>query len=381
MSESVRFPVETTASLPKRIAGVRFQEVGKVYHFDASAQPVLQVGDFVIVETTRGRQMGAVASVEPFNGQRSAEGPLKPIERRATGRDLAVRKYWEDKELEALIICREANKHLGLPIKIVKAEYSFDGVRLTFLYSADSEEEKVDTKDLRQEVSKSFRARVDMKLIGPRDVAKLLGGFGACGEVRCCSRFLTEFSPVSIKMAKEQGISLNPQEITGMCGRLRCCLVYEYEQYVMARKALPARNKEVGTPHGRGRVVDILPLKDSAVVLVGEQTFEVHREQIVPVEEWEALQKRAAEPCAGGENCTCGLHKPQTSGSAEAKPAQPVAEKHDRAARRHQRQRRHPEQKGEPQAGGPADGAPQSQPDRRQRPQRPAHELPDGTDA
>jgi cell fate regulator YaaT (PSP1 superfamily) len=364
---------------PMTVAGVRFQSVGKVYHFDASAHAGLRVGDHVIVETTRGRQMGEVASVESLTDERAAEGPLKPIERRATGRDLAIRKYWEGKELEAMIICREVNKNLGLPIKIVKAEYSFDGMRLTFLYSTDSEDSKIDTKDLRQEMSKSFRARIEMKLIGPRDVAKLIGGFGACGEVRCCSRFLTEFSPVSIKMAKEQGISLNPQEITGMCGRLRCCLVYEYEQYVMARKSLPSRNKEIGTPHGKGVVVEILPLKESVLVQVGEQRFEVHREQIVPLEEWESLQKR--EPCQGGENCTCGLHKPkaqasqkdeaQASASGTQRKPEPDQrpERSDRRARREHHQARRPERSADkPASNKPASDAPRSVERRRRRP-------------
>ena len=334
------------SATPKHIAGVRFQSVGKVYHFDASSYADLRVGDHVIVETTRGRQMGQVASIELLTDKRATQETLKPIERVASGRDLAIRRYWEGKEVEALVICREANQTTKLPIKIIRAEYSFDGARLTFWYSSDSEE-KVETKDLKQEISRSFRARVDMKLVGPRDVAKLLGGFGACGEVRCCSRFLTEFSPVSIKMAKEQGISLNPQEITGMCGRLRCCLVYEYEQYVMARKALPPRNKEIGTPQGKGTVVDILPLKDSVVVQIGEQQTLFHRDQIVPVEEWEALQKRAAEPCRGGPECTCGLHKPEAQarpeeGKTSAPPASPAAEKGQRAAhRRHRRERRH----------------------------------------
>ncbi len=385
--------IQMETARPARVAGVRFQPVGKVYHFDASAQADLKVGDFVIVETTRGRQMGQVASVEPANGRHQAEGPLKPIERRASGRDLAVRKYWEDKELEAMIICREVSKNLRLPIKVVKAEYSFDGTRLTFLYSTDSEDEKVDTKDLRNEISKSFRARIELKLIGPRDVAKILGGFGACGEVRCCSRFLTEFSPVSIKMAKEQGISLNPQEITGMCGRLRCCLVYEYEQYVLARKSLPSRNKEVGTPHGKGRVVDILAIKDSVVVLIEEQTFEVHRDQIVPVEEWEALQKRAAEPCQGGENCTCGLHKPQAQAAAKPAPAAaPGGERKDRSERRQQRSSQRPPQRSnqrpEPKSDAqpPAQprresprSRPQPRPQRKQRSPRPAQEPPDNT--
>jgi cell fate regulator YaaT (PSP1 superfamily) len=161
--------------------------VGKVYH-DASAQADLKVGDYVIVETARGRQIGEVASVEPFTDKRPTEGPLKPIERRATGRDLAVRKYWEGKELEAMIICREVNHNLSLPIKIVKAEYSFDGTRLTFLYSADSEEEKVDTKDLRQEMGKSFRARIEMKLIGPRRGPRS-SAVWRMRRMRCCSRF------------------------------------------------------------------------------------------------------------------------------------------------------------------------------------------------
>ena len=343
--DSVEAPV--TSTIPARLAGVRFQYVGKVYHFDASSHPDLRIGDYVIVETSRGRQMGQVASIEPLSDKKPVEGPLKPIERRATGRDLAVRRYWEGKELEALIICREINQKLNLPIKIVKAEYSFDGTRLTFLYSSDSEE-KIETKDLRQEIGKSFRARVEMKLIGPRDVAKILGGFGACGEVRCCSRFLTEFSPVSIKMAKEQGISLNPQEITGMCGRLRCCLVYEYEQYVLARKALPPRNKEVGTPHGKGTVVDVVPLKDAVMVQVGEQQLEVHRDQIIPLEEWEALHRRVTEPCTKGEGVTCESHKPAAQasqpGGEPAAPASapPAAERSDRVAhRRHRHDRRH----------------------------------------
>lgn len=346
------------SAAPKRIAGVRFQAVGKVYHFDASAYADLRIGDHVIVETTRGRQMGQVASIEPVTDKRPVQDMLKPIERIATGRDLAVRRYWEGKELEALVLCREANTSIGLPIKIVRAEYSFDGARLTFWYSSDSEE-KVETKDLKQEISRSFRARVDMKLVGPRDVAKLLGGFGACGEVRCCSRFLTEFSPVSIKMAKEQGISLNPQEITGMCGRLRCCLVYEYEQYVQARKALPARNKEIGTPQGKGTVVEILPLKDSAIVQIGEQQIQVHRDQIVPLEEWEALQKRAAEPCRGGSECTCGLHKPEAQarpeeGKTPASPASPAAGKSQRAAhRRRRREQRHTHSANPPNSADP----------------------------
>jgi cell fate regulator YaaT (PSP1 superfamily) len=145
-------------------------------------------------------------------------------------------------------------------------------------------------------------SQVEMRQIGPRDVAKMMGGMGACGlEARCCSKFLTEFSPISIKMAKEQGISLTPQEITGMCGRLRCCLVYEYEQYAAARKELPKRNKRVVTPMGEGKVVDVSPLLHTIrVELLGTGIREFQREEIEPWDELEALRRKSEQPC---ENC------------------------------------------------------------------------------
>jgi cell fate regulator YaaT (PSP1 superfamily) len=149
-----------------------------------------------------------------------------------------------------------------------------------------------------------------MRQIGPRDVAKILGGMGACGlETRCCSKFLTEFSPISIKMAKEQGISLTPSEITGMCGRLRCCLIYEYEQYVAARKELPKRGKRVVTPQGEGKVVDVYPLRNAVVVEIeGTGWREFDREVLEPWDELEALRRKADGHCDRHENggCDCG---------------------------------------------------------------------------
>ena len=289
------------------IVGVRFMPVGKVYHFDATAYPDVRNGDWVIVNTARGRQMGEVASLEPpRHGE--ADGPFKPVERMATNRDLAVRHYWTQKETEALVIAREKVQEQKLPVKIVKAEYVFDGSRLSFLYTAD--EDRPSLGNLPQDLQRSFKARTELRMIGPRDAAKIIGGGGACGlEIRCCSMFLTEFSPISIKMAKEQGISLNPTEITGMCGRLRCCLVYEYEQYVAARKSLPKRGKEVGTPYGSGKVIDLLPLKESALVLIGDQRFEVRREDIQPLAELQALEEKAAAPCGQGAGCNCGASR------------------------------------------------------------------------
>lgn len=289
------------------VVGVRFMPVGKVYFFDARAYPNIQKGESVVVSTSRGRQLGEIASLDPpRNGD--ADGPFKPIERIATNRDLAVRHYWEGKEPEALVIAREKTQQLQLEMKVVKAEYAFDGSRLTLLYT--SEDAKLELNAYREELQRAFKPRIDLRMIGPRDAAKIIGGSGACGlSTRCCSMFLTEFSPISIKMAKEQGISLNPSEITGMCGRLRCCLIYEYDQYVGARKQLPKRGKEVGTPHGQGKVVNLLPLKESVLVRVAEMTYEVHRDDIVPLAELEALKKKAEEPCGKHEGCNCGHAK------------------------------------------------------------------------
>ncbi len=283
------------------VVGIRFAEIGKAYHFDATSVPQIKVGDRVIVETSRGKQLGEVVQIIK-NATPSPEG-WKPIERIATPRDLLLRRTWAQKELEAMVVCRERAAQLKLHgIKVMAAEYSFDGTRLTIMFSTETED-KADLKSLRHDMQKQYQpSQVEMRQIGPRDVAKMLRGMGACGlESRCCSRFLTEFSPISIKMAKEQGISLTPQEITGMCGRLRCCLVYEYEQYAAARKELPKRNKRVVTPLGEGKVVDVSPmLMTIRVELIGIGVREFPCEEIEPWDELEALRRKSQQPC---ENC------------------------------------------------------------------------------
>lgn len=291
------------------VIGVRFHKVGKLYHFDASSHPEVKVGDRVIVETQRGSQMGEV--VKFVDNPASPENGYRTIERVATPRDLLRQQQWQGKELEALINCRERASQLQLPIKIVKAEFNYDGSRLTFFYSTDLEA-KVDAKSLQSDMARIYPAHIDLRQIGPRDVAKIIGGAGACGlETRCCSMFLTEFSPISIKMAKEQGISLNPDEITGMCGRLRCCLIYEYEQYVAARKTLPKRGKRVGTPKGAGKVVDVNPLKETVIVLVDETRFEFGRTELEPLDEFEALTSKASKGCSkhASGGCDCGARR------------------------------------------------------------------------
>jgi cell fate regulator YaaT (PSP1 superfamily) len=302
-------------SMQPLIIGIRFGQVGKVYHFDASSYPEIKAGDHVIVETSRGRQLGEVTQVIP-EPPAPPEGTWKPIERMATPRDLVLRRMWAQKELEAMISGRERVSQLRLRgVKIVAAEYSFDGSRLTLMFSTETED-KADLKSLKHDMQKKYQpSQVDMRQIGPRDVAKLLGGMGACGmETRCCSKFLTEFSPISIKMAKEQGISLTPTEITGMCGRLRCCLVYEYEQYAAARKELPKRNKRVVTPMGEGKVLDVSPLRMTVrVELPDVGAREFSRDEVEPWDELEALRRKSQEPCDrhdGGE-CDCGKDKPK----------------------------------------------------------------------
>lgn len=292
------------------VVGIRFQKVGKIYHFDARKFRDLRTGDYAVVETSRGKQLGEIVQVldDPSKPPR---GTWKPIKRKATPRDLLLRQLWQRKELEAMINCRAKAAEMKIKgVKIVAAEFTFDGKRLSFLYSTETEE-KVDLRSLRKAIQRTYQnSQVELRQIGPRDVAKIIGGMGACGlESRCCSIFLTEFSPISIKMAKEQGISLTPSEITGMCGRLRCCLIYEYGQYVEARKQLPKRNKRVVTPQGDGKVVDTYPLKDSVLVDVeGVGREEFGRLEIQPWDELEELRRKSEAPCDKHENgeCDCG---------------------------------------------------------------------------
>lgn len=205
------------------VVGVRFQKIGKVYHFDARGIDGLKEGDFVILETSRGHEMGQVVQT---NVRPRRDGPpLKPVERRATAWDMVQHQRFKLQEKDALTTCRQKAEALDSPIRVAEVKYSHDGRRLTIFFLID---DKVDRRRLRRELAQHFRTKIDMHPIGARDFAKTLGGCGACGGPLCCSTFLTEFVPVSIKLAKAQDVPLIPSEITGMCGRLRCCLRYEY---------------------------------------------------------------------------------------------------------------------------------------------------------
>jgi len=253
------------------IIGVQFEEVGKIYYFDASRYPDLKVGDPVVVRTSRGLQLATISQVRidvddlDFNS-------FKSVERPATPRDLLQRKALSIQEEETKEQIRNYFKENNLSaVKVVSAEYSLDGNRLFVLINSESSI-NYNIKRVHQDIQKMLKdVQLELRQIGPRDATKLIGGMGACGmETRCCSKFLTEFSSISIRMAKTQDISLTPSEITGMCGRLRCCLMYEYDQYVEAIKSLPKRKRKVLTPMGEGRVVQILPLRQSVIVDIPE---------------------------------------------------------------------------------------------------------------
>lgn len=299
------------------IVGLRFQPIGKLYHFDASNFDGIQPGDFVVVETNRGTQLGQISKFIN-NPDRNTTPGIKSILRIATPQDLLLHQEYEKKEYEAVNDCRKKASELGFAdVKIISAEFSLDGSRLLFVYSCD-EGEKTDLKSLRRSLQRTYQqSHVELHLVGPRDVAKSLGGMGACGmECRCCTAFLTEFSPISIKMAKEQGISLTPTEITGMCGRLRCCLVYEYEQYVEARKQLPKRGKMVVTPKGNGKVMDVVPLKGTILVELEQGGHhEFSQQEIQPLEVLETIKIKTDTnfenyPDNSGVNTKKGKKKP-----------------------------------------------------------------------
>ncbi len=264
------------------IVGVRFRSVGKVYHYDASCCRDVRVGDFVVVPSRRGTQIGEVVVAFDTPPEPPEEG-WRAVARKATGRDLTLRQLIRQRELQALLVAQQKARELNCTeIKLVEAEISFDERYLTFLYGVVGGA-KADVRRLHSALARKFpRRQVEFRRVGPRDVAKLLPGMGACGKaVRCCAEFLTDFSPVSIKMAKVQGISLTPSEITGACGRLRCCLVYEYEQYAEAAKHLPKRKKRVQTPQGEGKVIDVYPLKQTVLVALPDGTVqEFHRDEL-----------------------------------------------------------------------------------------------------
>jgi len=245
------------------IVGVRFNPAGKVYYFDPKDHQDVRVRDHVVVETSRGEEVGLVVIPPRQVPEDEVTHRLKPILRTASSVDLTQMAYYKYKEEDALLRCQEKVHEHGLPMKLIRAEYNYDGTRLVFFFAS---EKRVDFRKLVQDLARSFRARIELRQVGVRDEAKLMGGIGRCGLSLCCSTWLTDFSPVSIKMAKLQDLPLSPMDISGLCGRLLCCLGYESDQYAQAKENLPKVGRTIDTPHGRGRVVEVNIVKETVQV-------------------------------------------------------------------------------------------------------------------
>jgi len=239
--------------LTGKAVGVRFRKAGKIYYFDPGNLE-LEIGDGVIVETARGIEYGTVVSgPQDWRDDESGE-PLKPVVRKADADDLERVKANEAKEREAFAVCQDKIAAHGLPMKLVDVDYTFDGSKITFYFTAEG---RIDFRELVRDLAQVFRTRIELRQIGVRDEAKMLGGLGCCGRELCCATWLREFSPVSIRMAKDQNLSLNPAKISGICGRLMCCLKFENEVYEEAREGFPEVGTRVMTPDGEGKIVGI----------------------------------------------------------------------------------------------------------------------------
>lgn len=234
------------------VIGVRFKDVGKIYYFDPNSVP-LKIGDYVIVETARGVECGQVAMANKQLEDTEILFPLKKMIRKATEKDLECLKQNKEKEKKAFKICEEKILQHNLDMKLVDVEYTLDNNKILFYFTADG---RVDFRALVKDLASVFRTRIELRQIGVRDEAKMLGGIGVCGRPFCCSSFLGEFQPVSIKMAKEQGLSLSPVKISGTCGRLMCCLKYEQDAYSDLLRKTPKVGAIVNTPDGKGTVVE-----------------------------------------------------------------------------------------------------------------------------
>jgi len=245
------------------VTGIRFHHVGKVYHFATGEFKDLEFGDWVIVQTARGTEAGQVVVPPREVPGKELKTHLKSIVRRATAWDMTQLELYRQKESSVLDQCREKVAELELPMKAVKAEYNFDGSHITFYFTA---EKRVDFRILVRELSSVFKARIELRQVGVRDEVKVMGGLGSCGRAVCCVTHLTEFAPISIKMAKQQNLPLSPMEISGRCGRLLCCLGYENDHYIQAKSQLPKVGSKIQTALGWGKVRNVNVIKETLMV-------------------------------------------------------------------------------------------------------------------
>ncbi|MGN1317893.1 MAG: stage 0 sporulation family protein [Lachnospirales bacterium] len=239
------------------VVGIRFKKAGKIYYFDPDNMEMKR-GDNVIVETARGVEFGTVEIGNRDVSESEIVSPLKKVTRIATEEDKVKNAENKEKEKSAFSICVEKIKKHNLEMKLIDVEYTFDNNKIIFYFTADG---RIDFRELVKDLASVFRTRIELRQIGVRDEAKMVNGIGICGRTLCCATFLGDFHPVSIKMAKDQGLSLNPSKISGVCGRLMCCLKYEQEAYEELLKNLPKEGDIIDTPEGEGEVLSVSVIK------------------------------------------------------------------------------------------------------------------------
>ena len=263
-----------------QVVGVTFRTSAKVYYFGPGDYAGLQPGDYVIVETTRGQEAGKIVFPAREVTEEDIPGKLKNILRSATAMDLTQMERYQQREKRALHICRTKVSESGLLMKMIRAEYNFNGTYLTFYFTA---EKRVDFRSLVKDLAREFKTRIELRQVGVRDEVKLMGGYGLCGRPHCCSSWLCEFRPISIRMAKQQNLPLSPMEISGVCGRLLCCLAYENDFYGEVKKRMPRVGQKVDTKQGEGKVVAVNVLQETVTVrLSGDTMTTVALDQLAP---------------------------------------------------------------------------------------------------
>ncbi|MBQ4096707.1 MAG: stage 0 sporulation family protein [Clostridia bacterium] len=288
MEKEIKNTENTPLPEKTEIIGVKFREAGKIYYFSPGKLKI-NAGDHVIVETARGVEYGFVAQGNRMVDSSKIVLPLRTALRVATSDD--TDRYESNKKLEeeALPICKKKIEDHGLDMKLVDAEYTFDNSKLIFYFSAEA---RVDFRELAKDLASVFRTRIELRQIGIRDEAKMLGGLGVCGRPFCCSSFLSDFVQVSIKMAKEQNLSLNSSKISGTCGRLMCCLRYEHETYEAEIAKTPKIDATVKTPDGIGTVTETSPLTGFIKVKIGDSTKAFHRDSVTVLKKNDNEQKK-----------------------------------------------------------------------------------------
>lgn len=274
------------------VISVKFKEGGRAYYFDPGSIKVSE-GDKVIVETQNGIEFGAVSAANHEVDSKSIVKPLKKCLRKATEKDIKKLEENKKKEAEAFRICEELIGSHKLDMKLIEVEYSFDSNKIVFFFTSDG---RVDFRELVKDLASRFHTRIELRQIGVRDEAKLLGGISICGQPYCCKQFLSDFQPVSIKMAKEQGLSLNPTKISGSCGRLMCCLKYEQDAYEYLNSFTPNVGATVKTPEGIGTVTDVNLITGNLFVRLNDSEsmpFKIHRDDVKLISRSKKRQKKS----------------------------------------------------------------------------------------